>query len=142
MGGEMGESVGRAARALLLGRPEDGNSAMQVAERAVEACERLVKHLSRLLGETGVQLLLRRSIALASTQFPWLASTGEQPETPSSALRRAMERQDSAAISDAFAEVLSTFVGLLKRLIGDSLVDRLLNEVWPTVFVPAVKDIP
>jgi hypothetical protein len=135
--------IGQAARKLLAGRPGDGNSAEQIAQRACEACERLGAHLSRLLGEAGVQMLLQRSVSIASAQFPWLqTASGGQPGPPCSALRHAMEQQEPGSSTDAFAEVFSAFVGLLKRLIGDGLVDRLLNEVWPAVFVPAVKDIP
>lgn len=130
----------RQAARRLLGQPSDAPK--QVAERAVQACEQLAKHLSRLLGETGVHMLLDRSIVLASARFPWLrAAPAEQMESLS-ALRHAMAQQDSASIADAFVEVLSTFVGLLQRLIGDGLVERLLNELWPAVFVPAVKDTP
>ena len=136
--------IGQAARRLLTGQPSEGNSSKQVAERAAHACERLAKHLSRLLGETGVHMLLERSVVLASARFPWLRTTGdvEQTENRCSSLRHAMEQQDPGSITDAFVELLTTFVGLLQRLIGDGLVARLLNEVWPAVFVPAAKDTP
>ena len=134
-----------AARRVLLGRSGDGTTSKQVAERATQAFDRLAKHLSRLLGETGVHMLLTRSIVLASARFPWLQAAPadrEQTENVFSALRLAMEQQESGSITDAFVEVLLTLVDLLKRLIGDGLVERLLNEVWPAVFEPAVKDIP
>ena len=134
----------RAARRLLAGRPSDGNSSNHVAERATQGFERIAKHLTRLLGETGVQMLMERSIAIATSRFPWLgaASSAGQQESRASLLRHAMEKQEPGAITDAFVDVLSIFVGLLKRLIGDGLVEQLLDEVWPAVFVPAAKDTP
>jgi hypothetical protein len=135
----------RAARTLLSGQPGEGTTSKHIAERAAQSLERLAKHLTRLLGEMGVNMLLERSIAVAASQFPWLRvspSSAEQPQSPTSALGHAMEKQEPGVISDAFVEVLSIFVGLLKRLIGDGLVDALLNEVWPATFVPAVKDTP
>ena len=132
----------RAARRLLAGQPGDGNSSKHVAERAARACEQLAKHLSRLLGETGVHMLLERSIIAGAARYPWLrpaGGDGKQAKNPCASLRQAMEPQEPGSISDAFVEVMSTFIGLLKRLIGDGLVERLLNEVWPAVFVPAAR---
>lgn len=132
-----------SARRLLAGRPGEGNSARELAERAAGACATLATYLSRLLGETGVHMILQRSIGMASVKFPWLQSARASSDQPApAALRLALEHQEPDVISDAFVEVFSTFVALLKRLIGDGLVERLLNEVWPAVFVPAVKDPP
>jgi len=125
---------GQAARNLL-----DSGTSEQLAERATQACQRLAKHLSALLGETGVELLLKRSLTLASARFPWLTE-GETDRDASSQLRAALAQRDAAPLVDAFVTVLSTFVGLLERLIGAGLVDRLLAEVWPTVFVHVAKD--
>lgn len=147
-GGRVGQgrkavtNLGQAARKLLAGEPGDGNSSKQDAERAMQACDRLANHLSRLLGETGVQMLFARSLVIASAHHPWLPSSTEQPATATSALRDAMEQQEPESIAEAFVTILSTLIDLLKRLIGDGLVDRLLNEVWPSVFVHAAKDIP
>jgi hypothetical protein len=105
----------------------------------VEACERFGRHLARLLGDTGVQLLLKRSIVIASEPFSWLTTAATQ-DSALAALRVAMEQQDPASITEAFVAVLSAFVGLLERLIGEGLVERLLDEVWPSVFTHPVKD--
>lgn len=93
----------------------------------------------RLIGDTGVQLLFKRSIVLASQQFAWLP-LAPTSESVSTALRNAMEQQDPESITDAFVAVLSTFIGLLERLIGAGLVERLLDEVWPAVFTHGAKD--
>lgn len=129
---------GRAARALLAG---EGTSPSEVADRAVQTCGRLATHLARLLGDSGVQLLLKRSVVLASGHFAWLAVEPSSDDALS-ALRSAMEQQDRDSIIDAFVGVLTTFVGLLERLIGEGLVERLLEEVWPTVFTRVEKDTP
>jgi hypothetical protein len=127
---------GQAARQLL-----DNGTSEQLAERASQACQRLAKHLSALLGETGVELLLKRSLVLASAQFPWLVA-GSSHGDATSQLRGALAPRDAESLVDAFVAVLSTFVGLLERLIGAGLVDRLLAEVWPAVFVQVAKDAP
>jgi hypothetical protein len=127
---------GQAARSLLAG---EDDSPPQLAARAVEACDRISLHLARLLGDAGIQLLMKRSIGLASARFPWL-STSATADDAVTAMRRAMEQQDSESVTEAFVAVLSAFVGLLERLIGEGLVERLLDEVWPTVFTYPAKD--
>ena len=86
-------------------------------------------------------MLMKRSITIASAQSPWLAAAATESDAMTS-LRDVMQEQEPAAITDAFVAVLTTLVALLNRLIGEGLVDRLLNEVWPAVFVPAAKDTP
>jgi hypothetical protein len=127
-----------AARALL-GEHSDESSA-QVADRAVGAYYTLSMHLERLLGETGVRMLFKRSVVLAAAQFPWLAGVPRSENT--SELRDTFAQQDPADIADAFVVILSVFVGLLEKLIGEPLVKRLIDEVWPGIFAQAAKDTP
>lgn len=138
--------ISSAARQLVAGKPGESDSSKQVAERAAAACEQFSQHLSRLLGATAADMLVQRSVVLASAKLPWLApAPSRRPVgavTTTQALRDAMEREEPAAITEAFAIILSELVDLLVRLIGEGLVERLLHEVWPTVFVPDVKDTP
>ncbi len=130
-----------AARALVAGQPGDVGSPQLVAGRAAKALDELANHLSRLLGDAGVQLLLKRSIARASATFAWVPAPGDaSPDRATSTLRDAMENQDPESITEAFVAVLSTLVALLERLIGEGLVARLLDEVWPAVFTHSAKD--
>jgi hypothetical protein len=129
---------------VLAGRPGDVYTTKRAAERAVEAYEHLARHLARLLGETAVAMLVKRSIALASTEVPWMhAAVADLPALDGDGwlrLRGAMEHQEPEAINEAFVVLVSTLVGILNRLIGEGLVARLLAEVWPTVFAYAPKD--
>ena len=135
----MTPDFGQAARRLIAGQPDDGSN--QVAARASQECARFTNHLARLVGYTGAQLLLRRSLVLAGPQVPWLAAALSPADTVS-ALREAMEQQEPESITEAFVAVLSALVGLLERLIGEGLVARQLYDVWPTVFTYPAKDIP
>ena len=132
----------RVAPRLLSRAPGDGDTTHDLAARAVQACERLVHHLARLLGDTAVDMIFARSVVLASKQFSWLRAPTTHAARGPQALREALESQEPASIVSAFVAVLSEFVGILERLIGEGLVARLLNEVWPTVFVPEAKDVP
>lgn len=129
----------QAAVGLLADLAPDGSSA-QLADGAAHAFERLAKHLARLLGETGVRMLLKRSTALATVTFPWLAAAAASEGA--SSLRDAMVQQDPGSITEAFVAILAGFVGILERLIGEPLVRRLLDEVWPRVFTTTEKDTP
>lgn len=126
-------------RVLLGEQPSDETSA-QVAARAVGAYHTLTKHLARLLGETGVRMLFKRSLMLAAAQFPWLARVPTSENA--SELRDTFAQQDPAAIADAFVVILCVFVGLLEKLIGEPLVNRLIDEVWPGIFAQPAKDTP
>lgn len=121
-----------AARRLVA-----GDSSTHVAAGVVHACEQLTYHLARLVGEVGMRTLLARSVALTSARFPWLANTipNTAPvDDPWASLRTALELQDPHAAGEAFVDLLSTFVELLGRLLGEGLAVRLLHEVWPEVF--------
>src|SRR5690349_2682964 len=125
------DEVANAARRLLGANPDEGATSKDVAERACRACEQLAIHLARLIGDTGIRSLFRRSVVLASAHHPWLAKGSTAPETGArsepfcSSLRGPMEQQDPETAIDGFAAVLATFVGLLDRLIGERLVRRL-----------------
>ena len=122
-----------------------GDSPSRVAAEAVQACEQLSQHLGRVVGEIGTRTILAHSAALTSARFPWLA--GALPRTasadpPWAALRAAMELQEPHTAVEAFVDMLSTFIEFLGSLIGDALVARLLQEVWPELFPPAAKGTP
>ena len=119
------------------------DSATRAAADAVQACEQLSQHLARIIGEIGVRALLARSAVLTSGRFPWLASAIPMTAPAGSswaALSVVMESQDPQTASEAFADLLATFIELLGRLIGDALVARLLHELWPELFLSPAKD--
>ncbi len=122
----------------------EGNAGAPVADCAVLAFERVTVHLSRLVGLTGIKTLFHRSVVLSSRTFPWLvnAAGGSGGDDPIGALGARLADQDPDAVADAFILVLSTFVGLLGRLIGDALVLQLLHEVWPSVVPGDAKETP
>jgi hypothetical protein len=135
------EQVERTARNLLATESGPATST-EIAIRATQACEQLVRHLSRLLGGMGSRTLLKRSLYLASASFPWLAppEISEDADGVGAALRARLESQSPAVATEAFACLLSTFIDLLARLIGDVLAARVLHETWPAIFSPEVKE--
>jgi hypothetical protein len=133
--------VERAARGLLAIGP-GADTSIEIAIRASRACEQLVRHLSRLLGGTGSRVLLKRSMHLTSASFPWLARVELQGDAESlwAGLRASMEGESPAAATAAFVCLLTRFVELLARLIGDALTARVLHEIWPALFASEAKE--
>lgn len=120
-----------------------GSSSAEVAAEAVRSCEQLVAHLARVIGGIGVRTLLTRSFVLASARSPWLASEALRIDIGNESwaeLRATILRQDPVVARAGVIDLLTTFVGLLARLIGDGLVARLLHDVWPAQVSTAVKE--
>jgi hypothetical protein len=133
-----------AARSLVT-MPTGESTSRAIAERALDAYEQLFRPLSRLIGDTGVRTLFARSLSVASSAHPWLASAVAVVAADvdgTRAVRAALESQVPEAAVTAFVDVLSTLVALLERLIGERLVSGLLHEVWPTVFAVEAKESP
>ena len=132
------ESVEGVASQLLAAAGDDAPPSI-VSGLAVQRFEELAHYLAELVGEMGVRALFGRSVAAARSTYPWLATT--PPSTPPwVALRETLERQEPSAIRDAFGGLLSIFIELLARLVGDGLVRRLLNDVWPEAFSRVPKE--
>lgn len=132
----------RSAARKLLGRDDADTSPARLAALAVQALEQLEGHMAMLVGDMGIDALFARSVAVTSETFPWFASTTAPIATDPrwGWLRAVMERQDGRAIREGFVMLLSTFVELLGRLVGEGLVRRLLHDVWPEVFPQVVEE--
>jgi hypothetical protein len=141
----MPDELAGAARTLLANDGGGAPSASEAAARAEAACERLFRHFARLLGDAGTRALFHRSLGLTRARFLWIAGAprtdalgaGDPSWAP---LPLAMEHQEPVVAVEAFADFLATFVQLLGRLIGDPLVSRLLQEIWPEVFRRSGKE--
>ena len=134
----MTREISEAVRSLVR-----ADSPAEVASRAVVATDQLAQHFGRLIGEIGVRTLLARSARLASVRFPWLANTiSREPhaDAPWTELGGVLALRDPQTAIDAFAELVTTFIGLLSKMIGEALVARLLHEVWPEPFPHVVKE--
>jgi hypothetical protein len=132
------ESIQAAANDLLAAAGDDAPPSI-VAGLAAQRFEELARYLAPLVGEMGVRALFARSVAGARSTYQWLAAT-PPTDAPWVSLREAMERQEPRAIRDAFAGLLSTFIALLARLIGDGLVRRIVSDVWPEMFLQVPKE--
>lgn len=122
------------AKVVVAAEAGDPSSAKDLAAAGKRICDRLTEHLARLVGQGGMRTLLARSLTLTRGAFPWVASVGpSSAESPGEVLQACLEGQDVATAREALTTFVALFIGLLGRLIGDSLVARLLQELWPAL---------
>jgi hypothetical protein len=127
--------VEASVRALLERVQGEVSTSAQRAAGAARACEDLAAHLSRVVGPVGVRALFDRSVVLSRKEHAFLAAVPiRSPEPPWGALRACLESQAPDLALEASVALITTFVGLLGRFIGEALVERLLHELWPDAF--------
>jgi len=130
----MTPAITHAVRCVLAHEIGGGTSSKQVAAGAAQACAKISRHLSKVIGDAGIRMLTDRSVTLTTAKFPWLASAGtELTDLMGPPLWASMEKQDAAIAIDAAELLLATLTGLLGRFIGDGLTTRLLSEIWPHI---------
>lgn len=137
-----------AAEKLLARETGDGGGSAEgppsCGPATVRACQKLCGHLERLVGRHGAAALFARSVAFTRDHYPWLDLTpvGPRSDDPWPALLARLESADRDEARQASLSLLTSFVELLGRLIGDALVVVLLSEIWPEDFPLAAPSAP
>jgi hypothetical protein len=93
------------------------------APPAVQVCQKLVRNLSKIIGEIGSRALLARALTLAKREAEVLTPVRMTDDG-------ALEGLQGGAMG-ASTVVVGHFVGLLETFLGESLTLRLLHDVWP-----------
>lgn len=135
-------SGGRIAKTLAR-LAADGADAGQIADAAIAVWNAIDKSLSPVIGQRGSAALLQRSMHLVRESYPWLGGAGDAAAERDefAALRTALAQQAPGHAAAAHDSMLQTFLGLLADLIGESLTQRLLRDVWePPSSGHAVED--
>lgn len=121
----------------------DGADAGRIADAAVAVWGRIDRALSPVIGQRGSAALFERSMHLVRESYPWLggASDAAAERDQFAALRAALAQQAPGHAAAAHDSMLQTFLSLLADLIGESLTQRLLRDVWaPPSSGHAVED--
>ncbi|MGZ5201617.1 MAG: hypothetical protein ACXWC4_17775 [Telluria sp.] len=94
----------------------------------LEPWRRIARHLSPLIGESGISALLGRASKLVEPQFDWLAggSSAKSINVLLEGLGDSFD-QNADAAQAGNAALLDTFTKLLADLIGEALTIRLLQ---------------
>ncbi|WP_455826290.1 hypothetical protein [Pseudomonas graminis] len=111
-----------------------------IAEAIISILQDMDAALTPIIGQQGVAALLRRSLHLSASTPNRLAGLHQHVQAVSDrAGLKALLLEQSAADARLFGEVLlTTFYTLLATLIGPSLTERLLRDVWE----PSLSDTP
>lgn len=91
-----------------------------------------------LIGQVGVDALMRRALHLAGREHTWLVDSprGDRGE-PFADVLIGLEHQELAVATEGAAAVFATFAGLLVTFIGESVTMHLLRQAWPGAFSDA-----
>lgn len=110
---------------------------------AARACEELVQHLSKFVGESGARALFERSLVLVHARYPRLSEArAAAAEAPWPVLRGRLEAHGPAAREAAVA-LVAALLALFANLIGASLAQRILAQHRPEVFpLDVFKETP
>lgn len=87
--------------------------------------------LTPVVGELGVNVLLKRSLHLTSRAYPWLAIADNHENTDDflERLRERLAGRETRETVEVSSALLAGFTELLASLIGNSLVDTLLGPL-------------
>jgi hypothetical protein len=122
------------ARRLVAREMGEKTHSRNKAPEVFHACEKLRPHFVALMGSSGFQVLLSRSLALASNEVRWLRKVRLDADGSWAGLDE-IQHLDPATIFEGGTVLLSELLGLLTAFIGKDLTLRLLREVWPKVSI-------
>ena len=102
---------------------------------AMLVVEKLRPQLANLMGKAGFRALLARSLALASTDVPWLRAVHVKSDGSFEGLDELEAQVDPDDFFEGRVVLLAQLLGLLVAFIGESLTLRLMGDVWPRLSV-------
>jgi hypothetical protein len=117
--------------------PDAGATALAAAGR--RTYDDLARVSTPLIGQVGVDALMRRALHLAGRRHPWLVESRDAgyPGEPTADVLVKLEHQDPAVATEGAAAVFATFLELLVTFIGEPLTMHLLRRAWPGAFSDA-----
>ena len=137
-------SVSVRAQQVVVQRAGPSANARALAAAAQRTYDELVHVAAPLIGQEGVEALMRRAVHLARRQFPWLSAAHAEPpalnEDTFAHVARCLEQAEAGTAADAAGAVFGQAAGVLATLIGEGLTASLLYKAWPDAFpLPAKR---
>lgn len=127
-------SIHQVARWLLDTPPADSASAEPMLVAAEAAYAHLRVRLVVSLGELGFEALWARAIQLAVRRITPPAPMPPAPHPV--ALRALMSRCDPDQMAALLLDVFASFFHVLATFIGEPLMFRIIDELWPAFRAP------
>ena len=95
------------------------------------ATDKLRPHLATLMGNGGYRALLMRALALASVEVAWLRTVRVAADGTLEGLDEPVPPAGPEEILEGRVVLMAQVLGLLVAFIGESLMLRLVREIWP-----------
>jgi hypothetical protein len=121
------------AKHLIACEKMGNKSAETKTPAAFHVSDKLRSHLATLMGNGGFRALHSRSLALASTEVPWLRGVHVKTDGSMAGLDELKMQVAPEQIAEGRVVLLAQLLGLLVAFIGEDLTLRLVREVWPKV---------
>lgn len=124
-----------AMRRTMAHRTGGVQNASAVAEATTRTFHQVSSILAPVIGTMGVYVLFRRSLHLTSKVSSWLLIAENQDDTAAllASLNACLKERDADEAAEVSCTIVVNFTELLTSLIGESLVDRLLDQVWASL---------
>jgi hypothetical protein len=120
----------------LMAHDTDGNKSYGTKIMVgFHVCEKLHLHLATFMGNSGFRTLLSRSLALATTEVPWLRTVRIRDDWSLEGLEELQTQISQDELFEGGVTLLAQLLGLLVTFIGEALTVRLVRDVWPKVSI-------
>src|ERR1022692_908228 len=102
---------------------------------AFPVCEKLRPHLATLMGNTGFRALLSRALTRAEADVPSLRAMQVKADGSLAALDQLEVQAAPEELAKGSVVLVAQLLGLLVAFIGETLMLRIVCDVWPKLSV-------
>lgn len=126
----------RAFAKRLIARETSGKASSETnLQAAFPVSDKLCSQLTTLIGSSGFQALLSRSLALASAELPWLRTVRVKVAGAFEGFDKIQPQPTPQEFIEGREVLLAQLLGLLVTFIGPALTSRVVREIWPKILL-------
>ena len=107
---------------------------------AFRVSEKRRHRLSTLLGAAGFRALLARALHLATAEVPELSEVEVKTDGSLAGLSKVGRNSHGTQMAKGEVMLITELLALLDTFIGEALMLRLVQDVWPKVNLAALKE--
>jgi hypothetical protein len=116
---------------LLTGEAKGAESSEELQGAVKPTFEKLNAHLSKRFGTAGYTALLKRAVALASADFPWIATLSITRDGDLDGFDALPQQVRLSGTREGCIAILARLIDLVEHIIGRNLCLRVLQGAWP-----------
>lgn len=126
-------SVHHVAQHLLTWEATRTEEPLELPEVTSRACTRLCHQFGRLVGDAGCDLLMVRALSRAAAEHPMLQGVRWHNGATGclEGLAEHAADHDPSQVQAACGSIITAFLSILTRFIGEDLTRRQLERAWP-----------